>query len=255
MKLLNKIKIHPLFLGIIIIGLITGYFKYLIYIFLIIIIHEMGHLVISIIFKRSITSVTILPFGGLVKMDSDISSDIFEDLLISIGGIFAQVILGITLSILYKNDLINLDVFEFMSSYNKLIMIFNMLPITPLDGYKILKYMTELFIPFKKTFYISLEISLIVLLSCLIFNIDLILDNIFIFVFLIISLFTEVKNIKFIMGRFYLERIIKTFSYKIKDVHKKENMFKNRVNYINGIHERDYLNTYLHEKTSKHFIF
>lgn len=94
MKLLNKIRIHPLLILLLFIGLLTGYVKYLLLIFLIVTVHELGHVVCASILKRDVVSISLLPFGGLTKMNSLVSENIYEDILIASFGIFFQTILG-----------------------------------------------------------------------------------------------------------------------------------------------------------------
>lgn len=241
MKFLNKIIIHPFTLILLFIGFLTGYFKYLIYIYLIVIIHELGHLTIALILKRKIVKFTIFPFGGLLKINSLISENIYEDLLIATGGIFFQTLFGYLLMFLEHNGLMMPYMYNFLTSYNKILIIFNLIPICPLDGYKILKLLSELFIPFKKTFTVSTIISGSLLCIITILKHEIIRDNILIFCFLFTMSIKEIKQVKFIMLRFYLERIYRKFDYPKKQIKKIDNMYKNKINYIELIHEKEFL--------------
>ena len=234
-KLLSKIKIHPLTLIILFILLHEGLIKYVYVISIILFVHEIGHLLFMLTFKRHINSITILPFGGLIKLDSDLSTNIYEDLLISIGGIFTQSILFY----LTSNEL--------LLYYNKLIIIFNLLPICPLDGYKIIKLLLELIMPYKKTFVFVFGVSIIIIILVVLLNIELIYSNILMFSFLIYSTFKEYSYTKYYMNRFYIERMMKLYKFKsIININKKEEMYKNKTNIIKGQREDIYLrNEYL----------
>ena len=169
-------------------------------------------------------------------MDSYISENIFEDLLIAIGGIFFQLLLALILKVtaLPNEDLIN--------SYNMMLIAFNLVPVCPLDGYKILKYLEELLIPFKHTFLLSFIISILVITMFFLFSIDTIAENTLVFMFLIISTIEEFKNKKYILNRFYLERLHHTFVFPLKAyITKKSNMYKNRHNIIIGKDEQKFL--------------
>ncbi len=240
-KLLSKIDIHPLTWIVLLSGLMTGYIKYMILVILIILIHETGHIIIACLLKREIQEVCLLPFGGYVKMDSIISSDITEDLFIASGGMFFQTIFGFMLIILYKFNLIDKSIFEFLNSYNIIIILFNLIPISPLDGAKIFRCILELFVPFRKVFVIIylLSVSFLVIITFL--NFKIILDNVFVFGFLVVSSFLEYKNRRYILNRFYLERITHEFSYPYKKIKRYEDMYKNHRHHINGIEEREYL--------------
>ena len=61
MTLFKKIYIHPLTIVLAIIVTLTGMYKDFLIIFLIIIIHELGHLFMSIIYKWNIDKIYIYP--------------------------------------------------------------------------------------------------------------------------------------------------------------------------------------------------
>ena len=86
-------------------------------ILLIIVVHEMGHLFFMRLFKRKVKSISVLPFGGVIKIDSFLSTNIYEDLLISIGGILFQLILFLITNneiIIYYNKLITNKSFRWL---------------------------------------------------------------------------------------------------------------------------------------------
>ncbi len=240
-KLLNKIDINPLVWIILLAGYLTGYIKYIILVFIIIFIHEMGHIIIALILKRKIKKICILPFGGYILIDSLISSNIIEDLFISLGGVLFQGVLGGILIFLYKYNYINSHIFIFLNSYNIIIILFNLVPISPLDGAKILRLFLEIFIPFKKVFLIILLISIISIFITIIFNLRIILDNIFVFIFLIFTSIKEFKDKEYILNRFYLERITHEFNYPYLNIKQISSMYKNKRHYIDGLEEKEYL--------------
>ena len=170
-KLLSKVEVHPLTYIILFIMLHEGLIKYVFVISAILIIHELGHLLFMKIFKRKIVLIKIFPFGSLIKVDSVLSTNIHEDIIISLGGIIAQLVASV---------FINNDMFLY---YNKLIILFNLLPICPLDGYRVLKNITELFLPYNKTFFVSFVISILFLSIIIIF-----LSAILALIFSIVSL-------------------------------------------------------------------
>jgi len=241
MKFLNKIIIHPFTIFLLLIGLLTGYFRFLVYIFLIVLIHELGHLLIACFFKRKIISLTILPFGGLLKLNSLISENIYEDLLIATGGIFFQTIFGFLLMYLNYYSLIDMHTYSFLRFYNSILIIFNLIPICPLDGYKIMKLISELIIPFKKTFSLCIITSGVILILIILLGPNLVKSNILVFCFLFIMSIDEIKKVKYLVTRFYLERINRNFNYPKKNIKKIDSMYKNKINYIGNIHEKSFL--------------
>ena len=98
----------------------------------------------------------------------------------------------------YKNNLIRDNTYNLFNSYNKTIMIFNLLPIIPLDGYIFLRSILEYIFSYKKTYYISLIISIISIILFISYNEIFSLNNYLIISFLIYIIVTSIKEFKYI---------------------------------------------------------
>ena len=61
-----------------------------------------------------------------------------------------------------------LDLYNIFIRYNCYIILFNLLPMYPLDGFKILNSLLEIFLSFKK----SIKLSLVLSLVCIIFMVS-----------------------------------------------------------------------------------
>ena len=145
MKLISKISIHPLFYIVLFITFITGYLKVFFGYTLIIIVHELGHIFASIILKWKIDKVIIYPFGGMTKFNQRINSSLLEEFLILIYGPLFQILF-------YK---------IYPLPYHEFILLFNLLPIYPLDGSKLLYILLNNIVSFYKSFIIIFIISII----------------------------------------------------------------------------------------------
>ncbi len=217
MKLISKISIHPLFYIVLFITFITGYLKVFLGYTLIIIVHELGHIFASIILKWKIDKVIIYPFGGMTKFNQRINSSLLEEFLILIYGPLFQILF-------YK---------IYPLPYHEFILLFNLLPIYPLDGSKLLYILLNNIVSFYKSFIIIFIISIITILYMLFQNISLI--NILICVYLLYEVYLYIKNLKNIMLKFYYERYKYPFKYKKNHIIKSLNltkMYKNRNNYF-----------------------
>lgn len=210
-------KIHPATYFLIFTFLITGLIKNIILIYIIIMFHELGHIFIIKILGYKIKRVDIYPMGGVTLIDKKINSNLNHELLISIFGILFQFLLIVIIYILLLNGIIHASTYTLFKTYNFTIMIFNMLPIIPLDGYQFLRAITEKFLSFKKAFYLSFIISIIFILLFITYNQIFSLNNYLMISFLIYKMFTTFKDFKFQNLRFELERFLEDFSYhKIK---------------------------------------
>ncbi len=248
MKSSIKIELHPLTLVLVLASLLTGYVKYVAIIFAIVLIHELGHVAIARLFARPVTRISLLPFGGLTEMDCLISADIHEDLLIAIGGILFQTLLGYALLIGHHFGLLDGPLYTFAHTYNILIIGFNLLPICPLDGYKIVKLFSELILPYKLAYVSTLVVSAAFLSLAMVVEWTTMKNNIFVLVFLIIMLVREFEMRAYATGKFYSERLTYDFYYARLDIPNMSHMYKNRTNYIAGTHEKDYLRVHFTAK-------
>lgn len=207
--LFRKIHIHPLFWIVVGIAILTARFQELLVLFSIIFIHEMGHGVVAHFFSWRIKKISILPFGGVAEMDEHGNRPLKEELLIIAAGPFQHLWMAILMFALFKMNVLTLDFFNLFMGYNVMILVFNLLPIWPLDGGKILHILYSVNKPFLQSVRFSLISSVIFLI---IFNIICILLtplnlNIWIvIIYLYLSLWAEWKQMNFVFMRFLLER-------------------------------------------------
>ena len=205
-NILNKIYIHPIFLLNIFIFISIGYFRFLIFFMMLIIIHELGHIVISLLFKWNIDKIIILPFGGLTKYNEIINRPLIEEFLIAIAGILFQLIFYI----LIKN---NID-YKYFDVINYFIIVFNLLPIYPLDGGKLLNMILSLKFSFKSSYKISILISyLVACLFLIMFISNISINVVVIFLFLIYKITFEYRRINYFYEKFLLERYLNKYNF------------------------------------------
>ena len=115
------------------------YFTHQLRIYLIImlfsIIHEIGHIIVGLILKMKLEKIEIIPFGITASFYSDFKESKIKEIFVALAGpivSLAMAILGGNFDITYiANE-------EFVYS-NILICIFNLIPIYPLDGGRIIK--------------------------------------------------------------------------------------------------------------------
>ena len=204
--ILSKIYPHPMFLITILFFILLGRFRMICYFTILITIHELGHIITGIYFKWKINKIIILPFGMLTKFDIDINTKLIEEFIVSISGIVFQYIFYIIVK--------NYVSYSYFSYINTFIILFNLIPINPLDGYKILNVFINKITSFYNSLYVSSYISfiLIILLNVLLFNINKMI--IFVSIFLLIETIKNYKNSNNIFNKFLLERYLKKYRFK-----------------------------------------
>ena len=239
-----KIEFHYTYILIALGFILTGYFHNLIIFTSIIIIHELGHYIIARLNKLNIEKIVIYPYGGLVKMNNLINTNINKELFVAVSGILFQTIYYVIITFLYNQGIIREYIFNLFTMYNSSILTFNLLPIHPLDGSKILNLLLSKIIPFNLANKLNIIISMLKLIILIYINyynfnyttiliIGLIIDN----------LLKYQKQLKYIFNKFLLERYIYNLTYsKTKKITKINNMYKEKYHILKEN------NTYITEK-------
>ena len=240
MRNLFKIDIFTYLL--LILSFFAGYFREMIIVYLILFVHEFGHFFLMKYYNIKVNNIVMYPYGGMIKSNMLINTNSIRALLISLGGIISQVILWIIVYILYKINLVSVFYYDIFYQYNISIILFNLLPIIPLDGFKILNSIIEMFISFKYSIIVSLIISFVslILFFCYLYFYS--VSNYVIVIFMLFSLIKYIRETKYIINKFYIERVIYDIKYDgLKSVYCVDNIYKNKFNYINGVEEKSYL--------------
>jgi len=227
----NLFKVHLLFYVVGFICFITGHFKEFIIFTSIILIHEFGHIIMAFIFKWKFDKIIILPFGGITIFKEQIDKPLYQEFLIAIAGPLSQILFFF----LFKQN-------QIFYNFNLAILFFNLLPIYPLDGNKVLGSLMECLVSYKLSLKILNIVSFINVFFLLYINYLLDLDNFAIVIFLMFKVIFNIKNQKYIFNKFLIERILYKYKQKrIKNVSTINKIYKNKLNFINGINERKIL--------------
>ena len=205
--------------------MMTGMFKEFGMVFLIIVVHELGHLFTGLYFKWNFDKIVIYPFGGCLKFDEKINRSLKEELFILLGGPITQIVLYFVISFFTNKGLMIYRNFLIFESYHYSLLLFNLLPIYPLDGGRILNILMNYLLPFKKGNKVVIFISFLIVLTVMFFykNLTFTLMSLLI----IFELVLYLKRQDFLYNRMLLERYIGSFHFKrLKKINNKNNMYK-----------------------------
>lgn len=183
------------------ISIFTGTFVQLFILFTIILVHEAGHYTMAQYYKWQIHGIVLWVFGGVMKTDRSTSRPIKEDVFVTIAGPLMHVWIFV---LLYTADQFNLlpqAVWQMAYQYNMILLVFNLLPIYPLDGGKLLLYLLSMHLPYKKAMENTLVYSIVCCGFLLLFQIW--YGSFTLSAFLLV-LFVAVENIMEWRNRFYL---------------------------------------------------
>lgn len=182
-------------------------------------IHELGHLVFGLFLGFKPEKMTILPYGLKISFKTkniDFNKKLqkgnilsIKKIILALGGPIINIICIIITLIINERIYIEKNLYENIIYANLLIAIFNMLPIYPLDGGRVVKEITHIFLGLRNSYKYTQLISEIILYIITVLSSVLILyyKNIAIFVILVYLWFIVYKNKKEIASK---EKIYKS---------------------------------------------
>ena len=254
-NILNKVEFHYTFIVMIFGLVITGHFVNTIIFTSLIIVHEMGHVITFRLLKYDIDKIIIYPYGGLTKLNTKINTRIEDDLFGAISGIIMQCIYFGIIFFLYKNGIgIREYTYNLFLLFHRSILIFNLLPIYPLDGAKIINLILSKYFRFNISNYITVFISLIVIILFLLSNsYERNYSTVLVVGILLYNIYKFYNDISYIYNRFMLERYLYNFNYrKRKIINNKDDMYKNRYHLFNIndnlINEKEYIKRFFEKR-------
>ncbi|WP_332689927.1 M50 family metallopeptidase [Halalkalibacter lacteus] len=133
-ELARKVKVNPLFWFVVAIGVVTGYFREVLMIFLIVFIHEMGHAFAAHHFKWRIHKIELLPFGGVAEVEDAGNRPFREELIVIIAGPLQHIWMIVSSYCLVHFSFWTSTDHRIFVWHNLMILFFNLIPILPLDG-------------------------------------------------------------------------------------------------------------------------
>lgn len=191
---------------------LIGAFMPFIILLLLIVTHELGHFLAAIIFNIEVDKIYIYPFGGVSKFNISLNESLIKEFIILIMGPLFQII--------FYFIIINIDYFinykQLITIYHYTILVFNLLPIYPLDGGKLLNILLSIKLSFRNSFNISIFISYLVVIIISIFLLcrSLSLNIIVVISFLLYKISMELKKKNYIFDKFLLERYLNRYNFK-----------------------------------------
>lgn len=204
-----KWRIHPLFWLVATIAIATGRFYELLIVFLIIIVHEMGHFLVATHFKWRIKKVQLLPFGGVLEVEESGNRPWHEEWWVTIAGPLQQIWLAFVMWGLALIGVLPDPLFAFFVQANIMIAFFNLLPIYPLDGGKLILLLCNVAQPFLEGYKRTLILSFVTLSFFALFTLFIApthLNGWVIILYLYFILSYQYKHRHFVFQRFLMDR-------------------------------------------------
>lgn len=205
---MKRFKLSPSFFLFLFLILFSPKQTILFKLFLCLFLHECGHLFFIWIFRYRVEEIKLSIFGFFLKLDK-VKEECYKDVFVFLGGILANILL---LVIFYRD----VEIFKLCL----LLILFNSLPIYPLDGYNVLKSLFSYFSPY----YFVLKIGSILgfvmsgamLLGVIYLKLDLFL--IFSALYIFIINFKRIFQSEQLFQQFLLDKMLYRFPYPLKEI-------------------------------------
>ena len=235
-KTLKHIYLDKSFLLFLLIIILTGSFNSFFPFFLLLLIHEIGHTIMGIVLGYKLDKITFYPYGGITTFNLPINIPLKEELFILIMGPIFQII-GY---LLLKNFFIDIKIYHYT------LLFFNLLPIYPLDGGKILNILCGYYFNYFKSIYITLFISIVFIILVIIYNLySLNLNLLLMIILMFVKLIKMYKMRYFYYNKFLMERYLQNFGFKkIKYINNIHHFFRDKLHFINNEEEKRCLKKY-----------
>ncbi|SFK69714.1 stage IV sporulation protein FB [Paenibacillus sp. 1_12] len=207
------IRIHPLFSIVMLLSVAGGYFIEIATLFGIVLVHEMGHVLAAKGFGWRIKEVLLLPYGGEAVVEELGSVPVWQEVIVVIAGPLQNIWMMLIAYLLQWMGLVSEQWSAYFIEANLYIALFNLLPITPLDGGKLLGSLMSLWLPYHRVITLSCCLSLVLSLVVTILSVlhvvrggGIQLNLLMIGIFLIYSNWYSYKGRAYHFMRFLLHR-------------------------------------------------
>ncbi|MBP3841055.1 MAG: hypothetical protein IK997_02880 [Bacilli bacterium] len=218
-------------------SILIGYFEQFIFVFLLIFFHEIGHFETARLFKYKVDKIYLYPTGGISKFTSELNTSFIKELLVLINGPLMQIIIYFLIKTIYpyQRPLI------YLKNIHYSILMFNLLPIYPLDGGKLLNLFLNKIFSFRKSFNYTIYLSYIVIgIFIILIPNHFKINYIFMVIFLIYKTTEEYKNRNYYFDKFILERYLYSYNFNKLCIVKSLNDFKKEYKHILNNNEKIY---------------
>ena len=233
MKHYSLFFINPITILYLLLALIFNKFNFIILHYSIAFIHELFHYLMAKSLNIKVNEIQFLPIGFYLKINNLENYSFIKQLLVLIAGPLSFFVSYAILKILLHINVISQYGYEEGLISNNFILIFNLLPIYPLDGFKIIELFFSSFINEYKLRFFRISLSIIVLVFSSFYLIS--LGEMITLIFLLFNLIISFINLKKEYLLYLITRLNLTNKRKVK-INKKKEIYRLKDNFcmING---------------------
>lgn len=252
-----KIEFHPTYLIMSLGFILTGHYLNLIVFTSLILIHELGHYLAAKLCHIDTHQIIIYPYGGKTILKDYLNRNIHQEFFVAAAGIIQQFLFYLVICKLHHLGWIRTYTMNLFTNYNQQIIFFNLLPIYPLDGGKLIHLLLCLYFPYYLASLLTSILSFILIIFIVILNIyQYNYSNFMILILLLNYLWKFFQKRHYYYQKFLLERYLYSITFpKIKIIKNPKWMYRNRTHIIKKAHSYQEEKEVLNNMFSSHSSF
>lgn len=246
-RLYKKIKVPWISLLFFTAMALAGYGKAMLQIFLLITFHESFHIAAASWLKHDISQIVVYPFGLGMSLKQLEYRHSIEELMIAMAGLISYLFSSPFIDLLFLLGWISEVNKAWMHHINTSILLFNALPMYPLDGGRIVHALIHQFFTYKQAKQITIVLSLVVLVVLMWWQTLSLSMFPVVLLFLLMQLILTLKQLPRDQYHFFLFRYLHPQSYR-KKKHKHSDLYRNHWNMIETNYIVQEEDTWLHQQ-------
>ncbi|WP_248927396.1 M50 family metallopeptidase [Paenibacillus hamazuiensis] len=217
-----RFRFHPLFSILLLFSVITGYAAEMLILFGIVLIHELGHLTAAKGFGWQVREIQLLPFGGVLVVDEPGTVPAWEEIAVALAGPLQNVLMIAFAAACKWAGLWSGGWWDYFMQANLIIALFNLMPVLPLDGGKIMQSLLSYHLPYHRAIQWCAAASLVVSLTIVgmaflrIGSHGIKLNVLIIGLFLIFSNWHTYRSVPYLFLRFLMHREARAGGFIVK---------------------------------------
>lgn len=162
-------RLHPLFLILMLFSVWTGYFAEMLTLFGVVTIHELGHVAAARAYGWRIRQVQLLPFGGVAEMEESANVPAKEEMVVALCGPLQNLWMAAFAALMLRwGPGQSAEYWAYFLQANVMIGLFNLLPVLPLDGGKLVLGALSYLFPYHRVLSAVLHTSLVLSMTIVI---------------------------------------------------------------------------------------
>jgi stage IV sporulation protein FB len=204
-------SVHPLLVFVMLASAATGTIRELAVLFTIVVVHELGHVFAMRAFGWRVREIRLLPFGGEALTEEAGSVPAAEEAVVAIAGPLQNVWMGTAALLAARLEGVDAEWALYIAQANAIIALFNLLPIHPLDGGRLLSVWLAAKLPYQSALKWSARIGLglsaaLILSACVPLFGGVQLNLLLVGLFLLASNWRLLRDLPYIFMRFLVRR-------------------------------------------------